>query len=143
MQLETISLILIIYFIKLHCVLCQRDIKPSDLSTSYDSQRIRRLKRELANNIVEGPQGKKGPRGPPGPTGPPGLQGERGPPGEQGPPGPPGPPGPKRKDRRNFEKPVLVGIAVGALFACSLALVFFLLSATRVILRSSNDAEEE
>ncbi|VDO17157.1 unnamed protein product, partial [Brugia timori] len=67
MQLETISLILIIYFIKLHCVLCQRDIKPSDLSTSYDSQRIRRLKRELANNIVEGPQGKKGPRGPPGP----------------------------------------------------------------------------
>ncbi|KAK6106760.1 Collagen triple helix repeat (20 copies) family protein [Brugia pahangi] len=143
MQLEAISLILIIYFIKLHCVLCQRDIKPSDLSTSYDSQRIRRLKRELANNIVEGPQGKKGPRGPPGPTGPPGLQGERGPPGEQGPPGPPGPPGPKRKDRRNFEKPVLVGIAVGALFACSLALVFFLLSATRVILGSSNDAEEE
>ncbi|EFO27112.2 hypothetical protein LOAG_01381 [Loa loa] len=137
MRLAAISLILINYLIELHYVLCQKDIKPSDLSTSYEIRRIRRSeKRELANDIIEGPQGKKGPRGPPGPTGPPGIQGDRGPPGQQGPRGPPGLPGPK-------EKPVLVGIAVGALFACSLALVFFLLSATRVILGSSNDAEEE
>ncbi|VDM99793.1 unnamed protein product [Thelazia callipaeda] len=92
-------------------------------------------------NPIVGPQGKKGPRGPPGPMGPAGPQGDKGPPGEEGPVGPRGPPGEKLP--WNLERPIIAGIAVGALFACSLALIFFLLSATGVILGNAVEGEEE
>ncbi|MCP9260891.1 hypothetical protein DINM_004295 [Dirofilaria immitis] len=126
-----------------HCIQCQRDIKLSDLSISRGIQRIRRSSEHKVEDIIQGPPGRKGPQGPSGPTGPPGLQGERGPSGKQGERGPSGFPGPKSKNRRNFEKPVMMGITMGALLACTIALVFFVLSATKVILRTSNDNEEE
>ncbi|CAG9535923.1 unnamed protein product [Cercopithifilaria johnstoni] len=128
-------------------ILCQRDIKQSDLNGLHEIKKFYRIvKRKVESDVVEGPPGDKGPRGPKGPTGPPGPpgpQGEKGPRGRQGRRGPPGPPGPKSKSRKSFEKPVLMGIAAGAFFACSVALIFFLLSASRLILGDSNDADEE
>ncbi|VDO35231.1 unnamed protein product [Onchocerca flexuosa] len=143
MRSAATSLVLIIYLIELLCVQCQRDTKLSDLIISHEIRRIRRFSKREIEDVIKGPAGKKGPQGPPGPTGPPGLRGEKGPPGERGERGPPGLPGPKGKSQKNLEKPVMIGIAGGALFACVLAVVVFVLSATRVILKKSENVEEE
>uniref|UniRef100_A0A8R1TUI8 Nematode cuticle collagen N-terminal domain-containing protein n=1 Tax=Onchocerca volvulus TaxID=6282 RepID=A0A8R1TUI8_ONCVO len=136
MRSAATSLVLIIYLIELLCIQSQKDTKLSDLIISNEIQKIRRFSKREVADVIKGPPGRKGPQGPPGPTGPPGLQGEKGPPGERGERGPPGLPGPK-------EKPVMIGIAGGALFACALAVVFFVLSATRMILNKPENVEEE